>query len=58
MTDQIEEPIFHVQGWDIKRIAIAVTRSYSCMIRGARLPSTLWDRYPYWQLGSGLVLAQ
>ena len=36
-----EEPLSQVRGWVNGRIAIAVSRSYSRMIRGARLPSPL-----------------
>ena len=40
---KMEEPISHVHGWVIGRIAIAVARSYSLMIRGAHLSITLQD---------------
>ena len=36
-----EEPILHVKGWFNSRIAIAVAKSYSWMIRGARITSPL-----------------
>ena len=39
------------------RTAIAVVRSYSRMIRGARLPSPLRDREPDWDPESGIRLA-
>ena len=58
MAAKIEEPILHVRGWVNGRIAIKVGRSYSHMIRGARLPSPLRYRYPDWDSGSGLRLAQ
>ena len=40
MAEKLEEPISHVHGWVNSRIAIAVARLYSPMIRGDRLPIT------------------
>ena len=58
MAAKPEEPISHVCGWVNGRIAITVVRSYSHMIRGARLPSPLRDRELDWDPGSGLGLVQ
>ena len=58
MAAKMEEPISHMRGWVNGQIAIAVARSYSHMIRGARLPSLLRNREPDWGSGSGLGLAQ
>ena len=58
MAAKMEEPISHVHGWVIGRIAIAVARSYSRMISEARLPSPLRDMEPDWESGSGVGLAQ
>ena len=57
MAAKIDEPIFHVQGWINGRIAITVARSYSCIICGDILPSSLWDQEPYWDPEFGLGLA-
>ena len=57
MVDKREEPLSLVRGWVNVRIAIAVARSYSRMIRGARLPSPLREREPDWDLKSGIGLA-
>ena len=58
MAEKMEEPISHMRGWVNGRIAIVVGRYYSHMIRGARLPSTLLERYLDWESGSGIGLAQ
>ena len=58
MVEKIDEPILHVRGWINVQIAIAVTRLYSRMIRGACPPSPLWDQDPDWDLVLGLGLAQ
>ena len=58
MAEKLEEPISHVRGWVNGRIAIAVTRLYSRMIRDDLLPSTLRDQEPDWYSGSGLSLVQ
>ena len=50
------KPLSQLWGWVNVRIAIAVVRSYSRMIRGARLPSPLWEREPYWDPESGIGL--
>ena len=57
MAAKMDEPILHVRGWINGRIAIAVVRSYSCMIYGDRLPSSLRDWELDWNPGSGLGLA-
>ena len=57
MAAKMDEPISHVRGWINDRIAIAVERSYSRMIHGARLPSLLRDREPDWDPESGIGLA-
>ena len=41
MAAKMDEPILYVRGWINSRIPIAVARSYSQMIRGDQLPSTL-----------------
>ena len=41
MTEKMDEPILHVQIWINGQVAIAVSRLYSCMIRGARLLSDI-----------------
>ena len=58
MDAKMEEPISHVKGWVNGQIAITAARSYSRMIRGARVPSPLRTREPDWDSGSGLDLAQ
>ena len=58
MEEKMEGPILHVCGWVNGCIAIAVVRSYSHMIRRAHLLSTLRDRDPDWELGSGLGMLQ
>ena len=57
MAAKIDEPIFHMQGWISGRIAITVARSYSFIICGDILPSSLWDQEPYWDPEFGLGLA-
>ena len=58
----MEETILHVNGWINDQIVITFVRSYSCMIRGACLPSPMgdWEQdwEPDWDMGSGLDLAQ
>ena len=58
MEAKIEKLILHVIGWVNEWIVIAVTRLYSCMIQVSLLPRPLQDMETYWELGSGLVLAQ
>ena len=41
---KIAEPLSQVRGWVNVQTAIAVARSYSRMIRRARLPSPLWEK--------------
>ena len=55
---KIEEPLSCVHGCVNGQIAIAVTRLYSRMIRGARLPRPLCYQEPDWDPVSGLGLAQ
>ena len=57
MAEKREEPPFQVQGWVNRCIEIAVERSYSQMIRGAWLPSPLWEQEPEWDPESGIGLA-
>ena len=57
MAAKRAQPLLQVQGWVNSRIAIAVTRSYSQMIRGAQLPSTLWEREPGLEPELGIGLA-
>ena len=57
MAEKRENPLLQVQGWVNGLIAIAVARSYSQMIHGARLPSTLRERDLDWDLESGIGLA-
>ena len=42
MAEKIEETISYVRGYFNRQIEIEVVRFYSCMIRGACLPSTSW----------------
>ena len=57
MEEKREEPLSQVQGWGNGRIAIAVAKSYSWMIRGDRFPSPLQEQEPDWDLESGIRLA-
>ena len=57
MADKRDKPPLQVQGWVNDRITITVARSYSQMIRGARLPSPLQEQEPYWDLESGIGLS-
>ena len=50
------EPLLQIRGWVNGRIKIAVKRSYSRMIRGARPPSPLRERELDWDLESGIGL--
>ena len=58
MSEKMEEPVLNMHGWVTGRIAIVVTRSYSLTIHGAHLPSTLRERDPDLESGSGLGLVQ
>ena len=58
MAEKIEEPVLNVRVWFNGQITIAITRLYSHTIHVDLLPSHLWDRDMYWELGSGLVLVQ
>ena len=57
MAEKREETPLQVRGRVNGRIAIAVAKSYLGMIRGARLPSPLWEQEPDWdtEFGIGLV---
>ena len=57
MADKRQEPLLQVRGWVNRRILIAIARSYSRMIRGARLPSPLQERDPGWDTELGIGLA-
>ena len=58
MAVKMEESILRVKGWVNGRIKIAVTRSYSWIIRGYWVPSLLWTQEPDWESGLGLVFVQ
>ena len=57
MAEKREEPILQVRGWLNGKITISIARSYSQMIRGARIPSPLQEQEPGWdpELGIGLA---
>ena len=57
MAEKMDEPIFHARVWINGQIETAVAISYPCMIRRARLPSSLRDRETDWDLESGIGLA-
>ena len=57
MAEKREEPLLQVYGWVKRNITMAVARSYSLMIRGAHIPSPLWEREPDWDQESGIWLA-
>ena len=44
MSAKMDKPILHVKGWVSVRIAIAVARSYSRVLRIARAPNTFMTR--------------
>ena len=44
MAAKMDKPIFHVKGWVSARIAIAVARSYSRLLRIARSPNPFLTR--------------
>ena len=48
MVEKQEEPLSQVRDWVNGRMAIAVARSYSRMIRRAQLPSPLQEEEPDW----------
>ena len=56
-AEKREEPLLQVREWVNGRITITVASSYSRMIRGARLPSPLWEREPGWDLEFGIGLS-
>ena len=56
MAEKREEPLFQVWGWLNWQVAITVARSYSQMIRGARLPSSLREQEPGWNPESRIRL--
>ena len=57
MEDKGKNPFRKYGGGVNERITIAVARSYSWMIRGDPLPSTLREQEPGWdpELGIGLA---
>ena len=57
MAKKRKDPLLQVRGWVNIRITIAVVRSYSRMIRGARLPSPLQEQDPGWDTESVIGLA-
>ena len=48
MAQKREETLLQVQGCVNRHITIIIARSYSQMIRGARLPSPLREQEPDW----------
>ena len=54
----MEEPILKIRVWVNGQISMAVARSYSQMIHGARVPSPLQTQQTDWELTLGLGLAQ
>ena len=48
MAEKMDESLSHVHGYINGQITIVVTRSYSCLIRGTRIPGPLRDREPDW----------
>ena len=58
MAEKREEHLSQVRGWVNGKITIAVTRSYSQVIRGAWLPSPLWEWEPGWYPESVFRLAR
>ena len=57
MASKMDKPISHVYIYINGQITITVVRSYSRMIRGARLESPLQDREPDWDPELGIELA-
>ena len=57
MEDKMEEPLSQLREWVNGRTEIAVARSYSHMIRGARLPSPLQEQELVWDPELGIRLA-
>ena len=57
IAEKREEPRLQVQGWVNGRIAIAVAKLYSQMIRVAWLPSPLREQELDWYPESGIRLA-
>ena len=57
IVDKRKEPLLQVRGWVKEQTAIAVARSYSRMIRGARISITLREQEPGWDLQSLIGLA-
>lgn len=58
MAERMKEPISHVRGWVNGRIEIAIARSYSHMIYGSSLSSTLGDKEPDRESVLGMLLSQ
>ena len=56
MADKREEAVSQVRGWVNGQIKIAVARSYSQMIRGARPTSPLREQDPDWDPELGIKL--
>ena len=46
LLEKREKLPFQLQGWVNGKIILAVARTYSQIIRGAWLPSPLWDQEP------------
>ena len=57
IVEKMEETLLQVRGWVNGRITITVERSYSRMICGALIPSTLRKPELDWDLESGIGLA-
>ena len=57
MVGKREVSLSQVRRWVNGCITIAVARSYSQMIRGAQLPSSLQEREPGWDPESRIGLA-
>ena len=58
MATKKDEPILHGKGWVTVRIAITSARSYSRVLHGFRVTSTLQTCERYWALRFRLILAQ
>ena len=57
MAEKREVPLLQLRGWVNRRIAVAIARLYSRMIRRDGLPSPLRERDPGWDPQSGIGLA-
>ena len=58
VANKPEEKNPHVHRWINGRIELAYTHLYSCILSVSLLPITLKYCNPYWDLGSGMGLAQ